>query len=652
MSCIVSQDRLGRPEPDDPPAARRDQNTPRNPEAVELIGGDKRQRSAKLQGALPASDLPGSVAPFPALNSIVMVETLSFDGIEVRPKISASSSKKARRDARRKRKPGGTGSSSSGAGSKKGGGRAAQRRAEEAARERAARRELNRRKSTYARDGGRRLPTKRIADKKLRRELRASERRVDEATESAARAEVLLAEEAGTMEAEGVERTWRFSQDAIRSEVDTRTASRAYNLDLNQFGPYNIDFTRNGKFLLLAGRKGHLSVLDWKGFRSRTELHVRETVRDAVFLHDEKLFAVAQKRAVYIYDGSGVEVHVLRNHSDTNRLTFLPYHFLLASVGKAGRLRYQDTSTGTIISQHRSGLGECDVLSQNPANAVVSLGHSNGSLTMWSPAMQEPLAKLLCHRAPVLSTAFSADGRHMVTSGLDGKVKVWDVRKFKELYSYSTVRPAASISVSQMGLVSLGFGPHVQVWKGMFSKKQKSPYLVHRAPGDAIRSVRFCPYEDFLGVGSKKGFSSLVVPGSGEPNFDSLEANPFDTRKQARERTVQRLLDKLPFDMISLDSDLVGRVDAAPMAVRAAEDAQDAKARRAEREKNKKDKKRARGRNSSTKRWRRKRGNIMDERTAVRREKIDKIHKKRRIDRQTAKRKAQGLPKDALSRFL
>jgi hypothetical protein len=53
------------------------------------------------------------------------------------------------------------------------------------------------------------------------------------------------------------------------------------------------------------------------------------------FLQNETMFAVAQKKYVYIYDKFGLELHCLRQHIDPLKLDFLRYHYLLVSAGRS-----------------------------------------------------------------------------------------------------------------------------------------------------------------------------------------------------------------------------------------------------------------------------------------------------------------------------
>lgn len=96
---------------------------------------------------------------------------------------------------------------------------------------------------------------------------------------------------------------------------------------------------------------------------------------------------------------------------------------------------------------------------------------------------------------------------------------------------------------------------------GQSAHLSPTPYLTHTFPSTAVQSLAFCPYDDILGVGHAAGFTSLVVPGAGEANFDSLEADPFEGKRRRREREVNALLDKIPMDMITLDTALVGKLD-------------------------------------------------------------------------------------------
>jgi len=64
-------------------------------------------------------------------------------------------------------------------------------------------------------------------------------------------------------------------------------------------------------------------------------------------------------------------------------------------------------------------------------------------------------------------------------------------------------------------------------------ENQKAPYMRLPANGKyAVNNLKFAPFEDILGLGTSEGFSSVVVPGSGVPFYDSFENNPFATRRQ------------------------------------------------------------------------------------------------------------------------
>ena len=419
---------------------------------------------------------------------------------------------------------------------------------------------------TYGR--GRKVNTRQIRDKKLKSNLQRLETRYQDASLKAKDAEILLEAESGFLEPEGaLERTYKVRQDDIKQDVATETANKIFDLKLEGLGPYVLDYARNGRGLLLAGRKGHVSTVDWRNGEIGCELQLKETVRDAKWLHNTQYFAVAQKRSVFIYDHAGVEIHCLEKHVEPTHLQFLPYHFLLASIGNAGYLKYIDTSTGRMIMEMPTKQGSPTSLSQNPNNAILNVGHQNGTVTLWSPNSTTPLVKLLAHRGPVRSTAVDREGRYMVSLGQDLKMAVWDIRAFREVNNYFLRQPGSSVSISDRNLAAVSWGTQTSIWKGLFDKslvdqeKIQSPYMGWGGEAKRPERVQWCPFEDVLGIAHDKGFSSILVPGAGEPNFDALELNPYENTKQRQESEVKALLNKLQPEMISLNPSIIGKLD-------------------------------------------------------------------------------------------
>ncbi|ROW03825.1 hypothetical protein VMCG_05405 [Cytospora schulzeri] len=491
-----------------------------------------------------------------------------------------------------------------------------------------------------------------VRDKKLRTNMQKLESKYQSAITKAKDAEILLENTPGFLEPEHeLERTYRVRQEDITSETAVETAQKRFDLKLDQLGPYHCEYTRNGKELLLAGRKGHVATMDFREGKLGCELQLGETIRDIRWLHNNQYFAVAQKKYVYIYDRNGVELHCLKKHVEVSHMEFLPYHFLLATLGMSSNLKYQDVSTGQLVSEiHTKGGAPCS-LTHNPWNAVCHIGHQNGTVTLWSPNSSEPLVKLLAHKGPVRSLAVDREGRYMVSTGQDMRMAVWDIRMFKEVNSYYTRAPASSVAISDSGLTAVGWGTNTTIWRGLFSKhraqqeKVQSPYLTWGKEGKRVERVRWCPFEDVLGIGHDQGFSSILVPGAGEANFDALEVNPYETVKQRQEAEVKQLLNKLPPEMIALDPNFVGNLDLRSDKERQAERDLDAPAVDIETEIRNK----ARGRSGALKKYIRKqrKRNVIDEK----RMRADEIYNELQQKNKASHEQQQEELGPALARF-
>lgn len=407
------------------------------------------------------------------------------------------------------------------------------------------------------------VSTKGVKTQYHRERQKRKEIYLEYAAEQAARVGEFLVEENGFLEAESDEITASYRQDEIAQNVNIQAAAKYFKLKL-EFGPYRLRYSKNGRHLLLGGRKGHVASFDWIAKRLHCEFNAMEEVADITYFHQPNMFACAQKNHVFVYDNQGTELHCIKALNRVNRLEFLPYHFLLASGNDDGFLSWLDVSIGQMISTYNTTMGNIRLMRQNPSNGVICIGCGRGVVSMWSPKLRKPLAKLLCHGTSLTSIAIDPKGQHLVTAGLDKLVKVWDIRALNgPLNQYKLPLPANEMDISQNGVLAFSQGNYCRVYNNLLStttstNSNHSAYLTHHCDSH-IHGLRFCPYEDILGVATSEGFQSLLVPGSGEANYDALEDNLFETVKQRREREVHSLLEKIPPELITLDpSDIAG----------------------------------------------------------------------------------------------
>lgn len=344
-----------------------------------------------------------------------------------------------------------------------------------------------------------------------------------------------------------------ISQETILSHSNMYTREKAIDLVLKN-GPFYGSYTNNGTNLLVRNSAGYVGAFNTQHFSTCFEREFYDHVYDGQWLHSEQYFALAQEQALYVYDGRGVELHAVREVRAPRILEFLPYHFLLACACADGQLRYLDTSTGHIVATLQSGERNMPCMRANPSNGVMCVGSTRGTVTMWAPGQKNWLARVNCHAAAVTSIDINRGGTHLITTGSDARLRVFDLR--------NTYAPVKTVNLRSFGLPSVVTTAMSQ--RDLFAVGGCDSVLVLREYEDLcvreiipdVASLDFCPFEDILAVGHGGGLKTIVVPGSGDHNYDCGEDNPFMSTKQRQEFEVNRLLEKIPYDMIGLEKNI------------------------------------------------------------------------------------------------
>lgn len=380
----------------------------------------------------------------------------------------------------------------------------------------------------------------------LRERVKKELKLVEEAERDVRALKILHNEEGGYIE--GAEQTHLLNQEEIKRHVCLLTKEKAFDICMKD-GPFFVGYTKNGRHMLVWNAKGFLSSFDVKSLKVHFETDVKDEIRDALYLHNECLLATAQKDSVFIYDNQGVEIHCIREHRHVIKMEYLFYHFLLCTLSTDNFLKYQDVSTGKMVSElcvkERN-----KVMQQNRETAVLYLGSDKGTVTLWSPNCKEYLAKLLCHTSPVTNIEIDRSGTYLISTGIDKSLRIWDIRNsFKPVGSIDLIYNAKRTCLSDTNCLALCSRKEIYVYKDVVTVP--SLYLKHDT-SSMVTGMAFCPYEDILTTGHQNGVSNLIVPGSGYPMFDTIEDNPFETKKERQNREVRCLLEKVPHELIGM----------------------------------------------------------------------------------------------------
>jgi U3 small nucleolar RNA-associated protein 7 len=178
---------------------------------------------------------------------------------------------------------------------------------------------------------------------------------------------------------------------------------------------------------------------------------------------------------------------------------------------------YKDISIGDKKAEVKVGVNTTSVC-YNPYNAILCLGHINGSLSMVTPRDErhKPAISMLCHKGSINNVACGKlinnkdpTGVYLTTTCVDNTVKVFDIRKtYKAVIETELESIVNKIDISQKGMLAISTNNEIKVYSKLEDIKNK-PYLKNKLPGynfNSSNSIKFCPYEDILGIAHNKGF--------------------------------------------------------------------------------------------------------------------------------------------------
>jgi WD40 repeat protein/serine/threonine protein kinase len=236
---------------------------------------------------------------------------------------------------------------------------------------------------------------------------------------------------------------------------------------------HRLAFRPDGRRLVLGGADG--SVLVWDA-RERREI-VQRT------LHNTRIAGLA-----YSADGRRVASAAVGS----------PDQWLL----KRGEVKVWDAETATVehVLQTADGLGFHSV-AFHPTRALLATGGEDAVVRLWDTVTGKQVCALMGHKSAVFCTAFSPDGKLLVSAGSNGNLKIWDVEA-------NLTAPKAPQSLT---------GRTGAVWGLAFSPDSR--YLAYCG---SDQTVRVYDLEAGIGLITFRGHSGPVVSVQFSPDGQRL----------------------------------------------------------------------------------------------------------------------------------
>jgi WD40 repeat protein len=246
-------------------------------------------------------------------------------------------------------------------------------------------------------------------------------------------------------------------------------------------GDLFVAFSPTGRMLAVSGSGPNATVWDTTTGRQKATIKKAQDYTSFAFSNDERAFALwSAGGRVQLWDASTVKERVsLPCPSEVVRLACSPDGRTFATTHKAGG--WSHPRSGSVVELWDATAGKRILSLPHSCYLITALAFApdgrvlaaagDGTIRLWSPATGQELRRATGHREDILALAWTAGGRALLSVGGEPALKRWDVgRDAPEVQERRTLvlgerlLQQASLSADGRALVTLGIDNSVQLW--------------------------------------------------------------------------------------------------------------------------------------------------------------------------------------------